>query len=189
MKTTDRKFQNRSKQGQGFTLIEVMVSIVILLVGLLMMLALFTKGMSATRFAHEGLIAKQKAHEQLEAIYAARNNGMPWAKIDNSGIGSGVFLSGFQQLYRVTPGAVDTASVLGTVPSYNPANPDFYLMRDPSSGNFQQIALDPNTYARQIEITNNSATLKTITVTVRVTAPGLGGSRFYSVQGLLASGQ
>lgn len=188
MKTTDRKFPNRSKQGQGFTLIEVMVSMVILLVGLLMMLALLTKGMSATRFAHEGLIAKQKAHEQLEAIYAARNNGMPWAKIDNSGIGSGVFLSGFQQLYRVTPGAVDTASVLGTVPSYNPANTDFYLIRDPN-GNFQQIALDPNTYARQIVIIDNSATLKTVTVTVRVTAPGLGGSRFYSVQGLLASGQ
>jgi len=190
MTKTNRVFRNRATNGNGFTLIEVMISIVILLVGLLMMLALFTKGLSATRYAHEGLIAKQKAHEQLEAIYAARNNGIPWANIDNSGIGTGVFLTGFRPLYRVLPQQTDDASVLGTDASYaaSGANPDFFLIRDPASGNFSQVPLDANTYARQIEISNPSATLKTITVTVRVRVPGV-GPQFYSVQGLLASGQ
>jgi|SRR5579859_433402 len=189
---------------QGFTLVEVLISMVILVVGLLMMLALFTKGLSTTQFANAGLIAKQKAHEQLEAIYAARNNGLPWDKIENSGTGNGIFLNGFQPLYRVVEGAADDASVLGSVQSFNapysppppavappccPSIPDFFIARD-AAGNFSQVALPAGIYSRQIVIVddNNDPNLKHITVTVNVGLPGM-GTQSYSVNGLIANGQ
>ncbi len=204
MKKINGTYSKAPAPDQGFTLIEVLISMVILVVGLLMMLALFTKGLSSTQLANAGLIAKQKAHEQLEAIYAARNNGLPWTKVDNSGTGQGIFLNGFQPLYRVVEGAADDASVLGSVQSFNapytppapapaptccPSIPDFFVSRD-AAGNFSQVALPANIYSRQIVITDlvSDPNLKQVTVTVRVRVPGL-GSQDYSVNGLIANGQ
>src|SRR6266852_4246629 len=185
MKRIDHRAAANNK---GFTLIEVLISTVILVAGLLMMLALFTKGLSATLYAHQDLIAKQKAREQLEAIYAARNNGLDWTKIENDTVSGGIFRSGFQQLYQVPPGAVGDASVMGSNTQLKTV-PDVYWVRD-SSGNFQSIPFNGTAgnliYQRQVVITDidkKNPILKSIDATVRVYTPGV-GFRDYTVSGL-----
>ena len=58
---------------QGFTLLEVMIAVVVLVIGLVGTLSVFTYGIQAVQFAQEDIIAKQKAREALESIYGARN--------------------------------------------------------------------------------------------------------------------
>ena len=167
----------------GFTLIEVMISMVILMVGLLMILALFAKGLSATQYAQQDLIAKQKAREQLEAIYASRNDSrVAWNQIQ--GTPTGIYLTGFQPLYAVNPSSTD---IMGT--TFHTAALDTFVTRDPG-GNFQFVQLTSPKWQRRVEIINdpNDTNLRMITVTVRVQAPGL-GARNYVVQGEIANGQ
>ena len=64
----------RTKPSPGFSLIEVMFAAVILSVGLMALLAVFAQAVSATRYSREDLVAKQKAREALEGVYAARND-------------------------------------------------------------------------------------------------------------------
>lgn len=169
---------------KGFTLIEVMISMVILMVGLLMILALFAKGLSATQFAQQDMIAKQKAREQLESIYASRNDSrVQWNNIQNQP--AGIYLSGFNPLFAVTDQSTD---IMGTTFNAGAPNYDTYITRT-GSGGFVFVPLNPPTWQRQVQIINTpDPNLKQIIVTVRVFTPGI-GSRDYVVQGEIASGQ
>ena len=182
-----QNFRRRTIPEKGFTLVEVMISMVILMVGLLMILALFAKGLSATQFAQQDMIAKQKAREQLEAIYAYRNSGtvassVAWNNLQNSP--AGLFLAGFNDLYAVTNASTD---IMGTT-QHGPLH-DTYTTRD-ASGNFVFVPLTPPTWQRQVQIINvpTNPDLRQIIVTVRVFTPGL-GNRDYVVQGEIANGQ
>src|SRR3984957_8107171 len=78
----------------GFTLIEVMISIVIMTVGLLAVLASFATAITATASAQEDLIARHKALDAMKSIYTARNSQqLSFAKINNIANG-GVFVGG-----------------------------------------------------------------------------------------------
>jgi type IV pilus modification protein PilV len=58
----------------GFTLIEVMISILILTVGLLSMLAVFSLAMASTQTAQDDMIAKQEAAEAIrERVHCAQH--------------------------------------------------------------------------------------------------------------------
>lgn len=89
-------FQTRIRQGeQGFTLVEVMISMVILTIGLLAMLSVFGIAMAATQTAQENGTAKQLANEAIESILTARETAnVTWTQIQNTGAG-GIFLAGF----------------------------------------------------------------------------------------------
>ncbi|MBZ5648632.1 MAG: type IV pilus modification protein PilV [Acidobacteriia bacterium] len=92
---------NPRKTQSGFTLIEVMVSMLILAIGILALLALFAQGVATMQFAQEDLIAKQKAQETLESIYAARNTQqITFDQIRNVSdpSGTGIFLDGWQNM-------------------------------------------------------------------------------------------
>jgi prepilin-type N-terminal cleavage/methylation domain-containing protein len=174
---------------KGFTLIEVLISIVVLTIGLLTLLALFAKGLSATQFAQQDMIAKQKAREQLEAIYAARNDGrITWDNIQNTGVPAppapGIYYpTGFLPLYKMTDSSTD---ILGT--NNNSGVPDFIVIRD-NNGNFKQVNLSNYTRQVDIQLANPPNTdLKKITVTVRVFTPGM-GNRDYQVIGYLSQTQ
>jgi len=79
---------------RGFSLIEVMISIVIMTVGLVSLLGVFGLAMAATQSSEQNAIAKQLANEALESILTARETAtIPWASIQNTGNG-GIFLSG-----------------------------------------------------------------------------------------------
>ena len=96
MKTeANRASKPRMKRSQqGFSLIECMVSVVILTVGLLSLLGVFGIAMAATKGSQEDNTAKQLANEAMEGILTARETAnISWAQINNTGSG-GIFLPG-----------------------------------------------------------------------------------------------
>jgi type II secretory pathway pseudopilin PulG len=86
------------KTQEGFSLIEVMVSMVILMVGLIALLGVFGIAMAATQTSQLNGTAKQLANEAIESILTARETAnVTWTQIQNTGSG-GLFLPGFQPI-------------------------------------------------------------------------------------------
>ncbi len=92
----------RKRNEQGFTLIEFMVASIILVVGLLGMLALYSYALATVTLADENSIAKQKARETLECIYTARNTSQISFDMINNVSNGGIFMDGAMPL--TTPG-------------------------------------------------------------------------------------
>ena len=68
------RFSRRTNAAQsGFSLIEVMISMVVLTTGLVSLLGVFGLAMAATQTSQQDMIAKQLADEQYESIVTARN--------------------------------------------------------------------------------------------------------------------
>jgi prepilin-type N-terminal cleavage/methylation domain-containing protein len=164
----------RTKPSPGFSLVEVMFAAVIVSVGLLALLAVFAQAVSASRFSRDNLIAKQKAREALESVFAARNDtSIAFADIQNVSNG-GIFNDGFQLLYL--PGAngiVGTAQDTKTLDSIVLPGPDGKV------GTADDVTFPLVNYRRQILITNitnadgsTNPNLRRLAVTVRVTSPG-----------------
>jgi prepilin-type N-terminal cleavage/methylation domain-containing protein len=79
----------------GFSLIEVMVSMVILVVGLVSLLGVFGVAMASTQTSQLNGTAKQLANEAIESILTARETAnVTWTQIQNTGSG-GIFVGGF----------------------------------------------------------------------------------------------
>ena len=57
----------------GFSLLEVVMAIIVLVVGLLSLLTLFSQSIVSMYLVQEDLIAGQKAREAVESIYTARD--------------------------------------------------------------------------------------------------------------------
>ncbi len=104
------------KNQSGFSYIDVMIGITILLVGVLAMVAAITRAIATTTNTQEMLVAKQMASSTMEGIFTARElelNGFGWGSIGNVGsstIPGGLFVTGEQGIYP-TPGA---DGVIGT---------------------------------------------------------------------------
>ena len=70
---------------RGFSLIEVMLSIVILTTGLVSLLGVFGLAMASTQTTQQDMIAKQLANEAYESIVTARNTSqIDWDEIQNN---------------------------------------------------------------------------------------------------------
>ena len=63
----------RSSGERGFSLVEVLLAMVILVVGLVSLLGLFAHAIVTMQTSQENLLARQKVREALENIYTARN--------------------------------------------------------------------------------------------------------------------
>jgi type II secretory pathway pseudopilin PulG len=88
-----------SKGEQGFTLLESMISMVILTVGLVSLLAVITVAMTATQTSQQDMIAKKLAQEAVESIYSARDTAnVTWDQIQNAGPNGGIFVTGLQAI-------------------------------------------------------------------------------------------
>jgi type II secretory pathway pseudopilin PulG len=94
----------------GATLIEVLISTVVLGVGLMGAAQTMGTAVSSVLISQEQLIAKQKAREALESVFTARNTqNVVWNDVRNTSAG-GIFLSGFQDLRETgTDGIANTA--------------------------------------------------------------------------------
>src|SRR5207248_4477575 len=92
-------FRARTRQTQeGFSLVEVMISMVILVIGLVSMLGVFGVAMATTQTSQQNAIAKQLANEAMESILTARETAnVAWAQIQNTGAG-GIFIPGLQPI-------------------------------------------------------------------------------------------
>jgi len=188
---------NSRKQMRGFSLIEVMIAITILVVGLSALVALFGKALSATQSSQDAQIARQKAREALESIYAARNDGgISFDQVQNVSAG-GIFNDGFQTMYLAgsngIPGTTSDTTILDRVilPGRNgivetaanatsPAGDDvFYPLQ-----NFQrQILISPVSTGGTVNLY-----MRKITVTIRVNSGGANSVDFVT-NGYISSSQ
>ena len=92
-----------ARSERGFSYIDVLIAITILLVGILTFAAAMTAAVVRTQESEEQLQAKQIATSTLESIFSVRElrtSGFGWDSIGTTtGTPTGVFLSGSQPVY------------------------------------------------------------------------------------------
>lgn len=179
MMMTNRQTRSpiRQRRQRGFTMMEVMFSIVVLTIGLLGMLAMFSVAMAATNSAQDDMLAKHEAIETLESIFTARNTAqITWNDIQNVSNG-GKFLDDPQAILDPGPDGLDgTADDLNADP-YCPGPSQCLVQPGPDGilGTPDDVRLPLNNYTRTIAINTVidpitgtvDPTLRQITVTVQ----------------------
>lgn len=203
MSKQEKLHAGRSGREQGFSLLEVLISIVIIMVGLLAMLATFAYALSTTQSVQEDQVAKQTAQDTLENIFTARDTQqITFNQIANVS-GGGIFADGPTTLLDTGPdGLAGTAddvafnpAVTGCPASINPLGvqciklpgkdgilgtaDDTYMVL----GNFQRIITIANTLNPDGSVNPN---LKQITVNVQYTRPLQSRPRTYTVNALMS---
>jgi type II secretory pathway pseudopilin PulG len=190
MKKTQRKPARANRQ-RGFTLLEAMISTVIVTVGLVGMIAVFAVAVSSTQTVQLDTLARQKASEAIESIYTARETAqITWPQIQNiSGGGPGIFTAGLVAL--TDPGADGLDGTADDVPASTITVPG-------PSGSLKgttppDVPILLSNFKRQILITNvnnpdgtANTNLRQITVTIQYPTP-TGKQRSYIVQALVSS--
>ncbi len=107
----------RTGRDAGFSLIELMVAMSILMVGLLGLAQVFYFGLAIVSTSSAQLIAREKAREAIESVHTARDTRViTWAQIRNVGApdcspwptttanGGGTFTTGGSAAARRRPG-------------------------------------------------------------------------------------
>jgi prepilin-type N-terminal cleavage/methylation domain-containing protein len=187
----------------GFSLIEVMISMVILTIGLLAVLATLGVTMAATQTSQEDLIARQVASEAMESIFNARNTSqLGFASIANTtAIPPGIFLSGAQSLMCAGPdGILDTADDVACLTAAGGACPNggVQCLTEPGPdgilGTADDVILSLNNYTRTIAIAplldgsgNVIPTLSSVTITIQYTVANSGHLRTYVLNEYISS--
>ena len=176
---------HKANQGRrGFTLIEVLVSILVIAVGLLSLLAAFGVAMEATHTAKEDMLAKQLAQEAMESIVTARETAnVTWAQIQNVGPLGGIFVTGLQPIQQAgADGIIGTAD-----DSVAPAE----TMQDPGPDGIVGTADDGvpialTNFRRSITIAQAATPdLRTVTITLQYTTTR-GQTRNYILSGMIS---
>jgi len=155
-----------SRQLAGFTLIEAMISIVILSFGVLSLAAVYAQGIMFASLTQYDYIAEKKAEEAIETIFTARDTKiLTWAQIQNVSTG-GVFIDGAQPLLDPGPdGLVGTADD-------NTALPDSIIIGpgvDGKLGTADDVVVNLNPWmTRTIAMTpvTGETNLRQITITI-----------------------
>jgi prepilin-type N-terminal cleavage/methylation domain-containing protein len=178
------KLRFKNQQG-GFTLVETVISMVILTIGSVGLLGVFGLAVKASQTSQQDMIARQLASEAIESIYTARNSSeLGWSQIQNVSNG-GIFTNGLNSVKCAGPdgivGTADDASCLtasgatcpnGGVKCLDEAGPDGIM------GTADDVILSLSDYNRQIAITqlldgngNPIQTLNQVAVTIQYTVP------------------
>jgi type IV pilus modification protein PilV len=183
------------KLQRGFTLVEVMISIVILTVGLVALLGVMVKAMAATQTAQQDMIAKQLASEAMESVFTARDTAnIQWVQIQNVGAGTipdGIFVTNFQP--------INNAGADGIYGTADDAVAGAQTIRLPGPDGLLNTADDILTgltnYKRQIVITpviSGGATLsnlRLITITIQYTTSLSSQAKQYVLSGYISQYQ
>src|SRR5271155_1907844 len=159
---------HRKKSGHpaGFTLIEAMLSIVVLSIGVLSMLAVYAQGIFLASLSQYDYVAEKKAEQAVESIFTARDiKQLTWSSIQNVS-GNGVFLDGPQRI--LVPG---TDGLVGTVTDQGSADELITIGPGPDGilGTADDQVVDLNPWmTRTIAITpvTGETNLRMITVTI-----------------------
>jgi prepilin-type N-terminal cleavage/methylation domain-containing protein len=109
--TESTEYRRNGSDQRGFTLIEVMIAMLVLTIGVLSLVGVAAAAVQRATESSPALIAREKAREAIESVHSARDTGeLSWAKIQNVGNGTGIFLAGDQPLKLSGPdGLVGTA--------------------------------------------------------------------------------
>jgi type II secretory pathway pseudopilin PulG len=157
---------HRTSDETGFTLIEVAVGMVILMIGVLALAAGVVIGARRLTGSQDQFIASQRAAEAAESVFKARDNRtLTWAQIHNvvggSGSDGGIFLDGAEEIKAPgDDGLVNTADD-GDVEDTVTPGPDGELGTD------DDVHTPLYGMTREIEIRDISATLRQLRVIVR----------------------
>jgi predicted pyridoxine 5'-phosphate oxidase superfamily flavin-nucleotide-binding protein len=181
----------------GFSLLEVAISGVILMVGLIAMLGVFALAISTTQGVQLDQIAKQKAMDTLESIYTARaTQQITFAQIANTGSG-GIFTTGaVNGILTDGPDGLAGTADDGTTPQGTcPLPYQCAILPGPDGllGTADDITVKLNNFTRTIAINNTfdalgnvNPDLKQVVVTIGYT-DAHGAARNYVVQALISS--
>jgi len=122
--------RTRSRKGnsnRGFTLVEVIISVLVLTVGIVGLLAAFAASLATLQQSREDSIARQEAQQFIEGIYAARNTGaVSFSNLQNQSQDpvNGLFKDGLQPANPAGPdglmNTVDDLAALETGPDGKP---------------------------------------------------------------------
>ncbi len=188
-KMTKRE-RNRARGQQGFTLLEVIISMAVLTIGLVGMLASFAVALGSTQSVQFDTIARQKATEALESIFTARQTTqLTWDNIQNvSGGTTGIFVTGMNTLTDPGPDGLD-----GTADDVTAANIIVPGNTGTTQGsNASTSTINLGNFKRQIQISNVTNSdgsvnqgLRQVTVTVQYPTAN-GKIRSYAVQALIS---
>ncbi|HXY77519.1 MAG TPA: prepilin-type N-terminal cleavage/methylation domain-containing protein [Candidatus Acidoferrales bacterium] len=189
------------KSEAGFTLIETMIAMIVLVVGILALAAMLGMGLAYMTTSQYDYIAQQKAAEAVESVFEARDIGQAtWNTICNVGssvCSSGVFLTGANPLCGAgVDGIVGTADDLNGTSCAGAAAfaaPDAILLPN-SSGNLNPpISMPLTMFSRTITISPVSTTggtvitnLRQITVTINYSA-GNFKNRVYTLNAYISN--
>ena len=168
-----KRIAHAPRAQRGFTIMEVLISIVVLTIGLVALLAIFGIAVAATQGSQQDLIAKQLASEAMENIFTARNTdqvdtalGRPilWDDIQNAP--DGIFVAGPQAIREAGAdgiiGTADDAAALRRTLAV--ADPD---------GVLRGRTLSLTNYTRQIQIAEvpGTSAVRSIRVVISYTTP------------------
>jgi prepilin-type N-terminal cleavage/methylation domain-containing protein len=180
-----RAFNPHIKRAQqGFSLLECMISMAILVIGLLSLLSVFGIAMVATQTSQENNTAKLLADEAMEGILTARETAnISWAQINNTGSG-GIFVPGFVP--------IDCAGADGIIGTADDAACGPQILEQPGPSGVYAGTCPPDlcntlvNYTRNIAITpvippggTTDPTLRAVTITIQYTSSQLHFPRQY----------
>jgi type II secretory pathway pseudopilin PulG len=170
------------KNKPGFTLIETLVSILIITTGILSLAAVYAQGLAVNSKTQFDYIAQAKAEEALETIFAARDSGqITWAQIQNtcsSTTGTtGIFLCGPQPLLAPGPdGLYGTADDDATNPNVIIAGPNSSGVLGTTAGTPApgDVVIPLTFMTREIQIASlvTDGSLRQVTIIMRYTVAG-----------------
>jgi type II secretory pathway pseudopilin PulG len=167
-----------TRSESGFSLVETLVSILILTVGVLGLTQAFVSGVQKSTSAPYEVLATQKAAEAIESVFAARDSHtIPWAQMKNAAQG-GVFLNIATGMTTSGTDGILNTSDDGPVEVFVYPGPDGYI------GTIDDKTLTLNDFTRKIEIVELSGFLRQITVTI--TYPANGQTKTYTVTSLIS---
>lgn len=182
-------FAPQAAMAEGFSLIEVLVSMGVLTAGLLSLVGIFTVSLWRVSSSSTQIVAREKAREAIESVHAARDTGLvSWQNIQNVASG-GIFLPGEQPLKM--PGAD------GIVNTSDDAAAAMETMRKPGPdgilGSSDDEVTELNDFRREIIISNTTYSgtttvnpnLRRITVNVKFRVYDVW--RTYSVETFISS--
>jgi len=200
---TNHSARPRRAHQSGFSLIEVVISMLILTIGLLSVLATIGITMAANETSQEDLIARQLASEAMESIFNARNTSqLGFASIANTtAVPPGIFLSGALSPKCAGPdGILDTADDVAclTAAGAECPNAGVECLSEPGPdgivGTADDVIVSLNNYTRTITIAplldssgNVIPTLTSVTITIQYTVPNIGHIRTYVLNEYISS--